>query len=255
MIYHYKLILQYKGTRYLGWQIQPEGKRSTIQGELNKALEKISKSGKVKTLGAGRTDAGVHALGQVVKVSMDLQIDPENLLRALNSNLAEDIRITAVEISDEEFMPTVHAKSKEYQYRFTSLKNLSPFQFELIHNVPFVLDLELMKKACEVLIGTHDFINYYCEGTPVTHYVRDIYECEIVEALENQMLFPSHYVFRIVGSGFLKQMVRLLIGAIWNVGRGKVTLEEFSASLAPPKITHLAAVAPAHGLYMVRVNY
>lgn len=255
MIHHYRLLIQYKGTRYLGWQLQPEDAGVTVQGELNKALQIVSKSDHVKSMGAGRTDAGVHALGQVAKVGISLQIPPENLVKALNVNLPDDIRVISAEVSDEAFMPTVHAKSKEYHYRFTAKRMFTAFQNDLIQNHPFELDLEKMKEACKVLIGTHDFSNFYCEGTEVSSHVREIYECEILEVDGAEWMLPSHYVFRIVGNGFLKQMVRLLMGGIWNVGRGKITVEEFKAALSPTKVPRLGPVAPPHGLYMVRVNY
>lgn len=255
MIHHYKLIIQYKGTRYLGWQVQPENAGLTVQGELNRALKTISKSENVKTLGAGRTDAGVHALGQVAKVSIALDIPAENLLKAINANLPEDIRVIHAETSDENFIPTVHAKSKEYHYRFTNLKSSSALQNELIQNQTFELDVQKMREACKILIGRHDFTNYYCEGTEVASNIREIYECEIIEVAQGEWMLPAHYVFRVVGNGFLKQMVRCLMGAIWNVGRGKISLEEFKNSLSATKVARLGAVAPPNGLYMVRVNY
>lgn len=253
MIHYYRLIVQYKGTRYLGWQIQPEG--LTIQSELNRALQLVSKCEQVKSMGAGRTDAGVHALGQVAKVGIELKIAPENLVKALNVNLPDDIRIISGELSDEEFLPTVHAKSKEYHYRFTCKRMFTAFQNDLIQNHPFELDISKMREACKILIGTHDFSNFYCEGTDVAHNVREIYECEILEISQGEWMLPTHYVFRIVGNGFLKQMVRLLMGAIWNVGRGKISLEEFKAALSPIRVPRLGPVAPPNGLYMVRVNY
>ena len=255
MIHYYKLIIQYKGTRYLGWQVQPEGAGLTVQGELNKALQIVSKSNTVKSMGAGRTDAGVHALGQVAKVSIPLQIPPENLIKALNVNLPDDIRIINAELSDEAFMPTVHAKSKEYHYRFTCNRMFTAFQNELIQNHPFELDIEKMRAACKVLIGTQDFTNFYCEGTEVASNIREIYECEILEVSQGEWMLPGHYVFRIVGNGFLKQMVRLLMGAIWNVGRGKISVEDLERALGPVKVSRLGPVAPPNGLYMVRVNY
>lgn len=253
---HYRLTIQYKGTQYLGWQVQPESAGRTVQGELNRALKVVSKSDEVRTLGAGRTDAGVHALGQVVKASIPLAINPENLIKALNVKLPDDIRVIAAEDSDAEFFPTVHAKSKEYHYRFTANPTFTAFQNELIANYPFVLDLELMQKACQILIGEHDFSNFYCEGTEVASNVRTIFECEILSVPQGHWgMLPPHYVFRIVGNGFLKQMVRLLMGAVWNVGRGKISLEQFKAALSPEKVKRLGPVAPPEGLYMVCVNY
>jgi tRNA pseudouridine38-40 synthase len=239
----------------LGWQVQPDDAGLTVQGELNKALRAISKSDNVKSMGAGRTDSGVHAIGQVAKIALILKIAPENLLKAINVNLPTDIRVVTCEVSDEEFFPTVHAKSKEYQYRFTCNRSFTAFQNELIYNYPFELDLEKMRAACQVLVGSHDFSNFYCEGTEVSHNIREIFECEISEISQGDWMLPTHYVFRIVGSGFLKQMVRLLMGAIWNIGRGKITLEDLKQALGPNKVQRLGPVAPPEGLYMVRVNY
>lgn len=255
MIFHYKLLIQYKGTHYLGWQVQPGDAGQTVQGELNKALAVISKSENVKSMGSGRTDAGVHALGQVAKVSMPLQIAPENLVKALNVNLPDDIRVLKAETSTEEFLPTVHAVSKEYHYRFTCTRTFTAFQNDLIQNYPFELDIEKMREACRVLVGKHDFTNFFCEGTEVASYVREIYECEILEIPQGEWMLPSHYVLRIVGNGFLKQMVRLLMGALWNVGRGKISVEDLRNALGPKKVERLGPVAPPNGLYMVRVNY
>jgi tRNA pseudouridine38-40 synthase len=255
VIHYYKLVLEYKGTPYLGWQIQPEGSGKTVQGELNRSLRAISKSEDVKSLGAGRTDAGVHALGQVVKVAIPLEIVPLSLMRALNSHLPDDIRVLSAELSTEEFIPTYHAKSKEYHYRFTINRNHAALQSDLIANQSFELDLEKMQKACKVLVGEHDFTNFFCEGTEVASNIRRIYECEILEVPQDGWMLPSHYVFRIVGNGFLKQMVRLLMGAVWNIGRGKISIEDLQNALGPEKVQKLGAVAPPNGLYMVRVNY
>ncbi len=256
MICHYKLTLQYKGTTYSGWQVQLGTDEVTVQGELNRALSVISKSDEVKSMGAGRTDAGVHALGQVAKVTMPLSIPTENLVKAMNVNLPEDIRVIHAEISDEAFHPTIHAKSKEYHYRFTSQRMFTAFQNDLIANYPFDLDLGKMREACKILVGEHDFTNFYCEGTDVSSHVRTIFSCDIVEIPQGEwQMLPSHFIFRINGNGFLKQMVRLLMGAIWNVGRGKISLEEFQSALGPTKVQRLGPVAPPNGLYMVCVNY
>lgn len=256
MIFHYKLTLQYKGSRYSGWQVQLGTNEITVQGELNRALSVISKSEEVKSMGAGRTDAGVHALGQVAKVTMSLSIPPENLVKALNVNLPDDIRVIEAEVVDENFHPTVHAKSKEYHYRFTSQRMFTAFQNDLIANYPFELDLEKMRTACNILVCEHDFTNFYCEGTDVSSHIRTIFSCDIVEISQGEwQMLPSHYIFRIKGNGFLKQMVRLLMGAVWNVGRGKISLEEFRSALSATKVQRLGPVAPPNGLYMVRVNY
>ena len=207
-------------------------------------------------MGAGRTDAGVHALGQVAKVSLPFEIPADSLVKAINVNLPDDIRVIAAEVTTPEFFPTIHAISKEYHYRFTSKRGFTAFQNDLIVNHPFDLDLNLMRSACQLLIGEHDFSNFYCEGTDVSSNIRTILECEILEIPQAGFeMLPPHYVFRIVGNGFLKQMVRLLMGAIWNVGRGKISLEEFRSALSATRVPRLGPVAPSNGLYMVRVNY
>ncbi len=255
MIFYYRLLLQYKGTHYLGWQVQPESAGKTVQGELNKALEIVSKA-KAQSMGAGRTDAGVHALGQVAKVAIELDIDPKNLIKAINVNLPDDIRVIQAERSDHEFFPTVHATSKEYQYRFTCSRTFTAFQNDLIVNYPFELDLLKMQEACKLLVGEHDFTNYFCEGTDVSSTVRIIFECEILAIEQGDWgMLPPHFALRIVGNGFLKQMVRLIMGALWNVGRGKISIEEFAQSLTSRKTQRMGAVAPPQGLYMVRVIY
>lgn len=256
MTFFYRLTIQYKGTRYLGWQVQPASQGQTVQGNLNRALQVISKSEDVRSLGAGRTDSGVHALGQVAKVAIPLEINPESLLKALNSHLPDDIRIIAAEISDEVFMPTVHAKSKEYHYRFTSERTFTAFQNDFIANYPFDLNLKQMQAACKVLVGKHDFSNFFTEGTEVSSNIREILECELLEVSQDGWnMLPKHYVFRIVGTGFLKQMVRLLVGAVWNIGRGKITIDDLTVALGAQKTQRLGPVAPPEGLYMVRVNY
>lgn len=256
LIHHYKLTLQYKGTNYLGWQLQPEKYGKTIQLELNNALKEVSKSEQVRTLGSGRTDAGVHALGQIVKASILLKIEPQKLIPALNVKLPDDIKVISSEFCDEKFMPTVNAISKEYNYRFTSQRFFSPLQNDLIANYPFDLDINKMISACELLIGEHDFVNYFTEGTDVSSTVRTIFSCSLEEVKSDQWSFlPAHYNFKIVGNGFLKQMVRMLVGVVWNIGRGKVTIDEFKHSLMGQKMERLAPVAPPNGLYLVCVNY
>lgn len=253
---NYKLILQYKGTRYSGWQVQSGTNELTIQGEINRALSVISKSSDVKSVGAGRTDAGVHALGQVAKVTLPLTLPAENFRKALNGNLPEDIRVISAEETDLDFHPTVQATSKEYHYRFTNVKEPSAFQSELLANCSFELDFSRMREAAALLVGEHDFTNFYTEGTEVSSTVRTIFSCDLVEIPRGDWeMLPAHFAFRFSGSGFLKQMVRLLVGALWNVGRGKISLEEFRSALGPIKVQRLGPVAPPEGLYMVRVNY
>jgi tRNA pseudouridine38-40 synthase len=252
----YKLTLQYRGTFYSGFQAQSEGLK-TIQGELNIALKTITKSNEIKSVGSGRTDAGVHAFGQIVRISIPLIIKPENLVKALNSHLPFDIRILHAEVCDDNFHPIFSAKSKEYNYVF-SCEKATPFSSELITFFPHKLDIEKMNRACKLFIGEHDFINFQCQGTEVATTVRKITECEILcfESTGHwSQITPEYYVIRVVGNGFLKQMVRLMVGALWNIGRGKIDESDLCRALKIPLEHRLGATAPPQGLYLKVVHY
>ncbi len=253
--FYYKLAIQFKGTRYLGWQIQKDF-HPTVQGELNSCLEQIFKSNDIHTIGSGRTDTGVHSLSHVVKVKAPFKIEFEGLRRGLNAILPEDIRILSVEDCNSDFLPTNDAQRKEYRYLFSLGKNPSAFQTDIIANNRFDVDVELMKKACGLFIGEHDFSDFQCVGSDVSSSVREIFECELYKKeVDFHGILPGHYVFRVVGSGFLKQMVRLMVGCIWDVGRGKTTLEELKSSMTNPLGKRLGPVAPPEGLYKFDVQY
>lgn len=252
----YKIIVQYKGTRYSGFQVQASDK--TIQGEINHALKILSKSEDIKSIGSGRTDAGVHALAQVMRVEIPVSIPVKSFARAMNSNLPDDIRVLSAVESNTEFHPIYSAKSKEYNYVFTTDEVISPFANELITQFPFELDIELMKKGCRVFCGEHDFVNYQCVGTEIESTVRKIISCEIVKYDSTGHwgnLSGSYYVLKIVGNGFLKQMVRLMMGALVSLGKGKITLEDLEKSLKTPLKNRLGPTAPPQGLYLKEVHY
>lgn len=252
----YKITIQYKGTRYFGFQVQSSDR--TIQGEINSALKTISKSEQVKTIGSGRTDAGVHALAQVVRIEMPLEIPALSLIRAMNSHLPDDIRVIDASVATNDFHPIYSAKSKEYNYVFTTQSTISPFAFELMTHFPFELNIDLMNQGCKIFCGEHDFINYQCTGTDVESTVRKIISCEIVR-LESTghwgHLANEYYVLKVVGNGFLKQMVRLLMGALISLGKGKITLEDIEKSLKVPLKLRLGPTAPPQGLYLKEVHY
>lgn len=252
----YKAKIQYLGTSYCGWQIQPSDK--TVQGSLNKALRQINKGQEVITLGSGRTDSGVHALGQVVKISMDLLIGPLELTKALNSLLPEDIRVIEIELASEDFHPIQNAEWKEYLYFFSMNKDLSVFHKPFVANAPSNLDFNKMKTASKLFIGEHDFKDFQCVGTEVNSTIRSIFSCELEPYTDDWGLFPkeeSIYMLSVKGSGFLKQMVRLIVGSLWAVGQGKVSLETLEGSLLSPAGEKLGIVAPANGLYLKEVFY
>lgn len=252
----YKLTLQYKGSHYLGFQIQAVGQ--TIQGELNKALQILSKSDEIKSIGSGRTDTGVHAFAQVVRIEIPVDIPEASLVRAINSHLPHDIRVIEASRCTRDFHPIFSANSKEYNYVFSNKQSISPFAHDLVTLFPFELDIEMMKKGCQLFVGKHDFINFQCTGTEVETTERQIFSCDIIHHRSNGHwghILNDYYVFRVVGSGFLKQMVRLMMGSLWSLGRGKITLEDLETALKIPQSSRLGATAPPQGLYLVEVHY
>ncbi|MBC7713464.1 MAG: tRNA pseudouridine(38-40) synthase TruA [Rhizobacter sp.] len=252
----YKITVSYKGTRYHGFQVQAED--LTIQGEINSALKILSKSEDVKSVGSGRTDAGVHALAQVMRIEIPVDIPADNLARAMNSMLPEDIRVIDAVVAPENFHPIFSAKSKEYNYVFSNDSMLSPFANDLLTYFPGDLDIELMKKGCAIFCGEHDFSNYQCVGTEVESTVRKIMSCELVrlDSTGHWKNFASeYYVFKVIGNGFLKQMVRLMMGALISLGKGKITLEDLEKSLKTPLKNRLGPTAPPQGLYLKEVHY
>jgi len=253
----YKLIITYNGFEYYGWQIQNGSSLPTIQSTINESVSKIFNNPEVKTIASGRTDAKVHAFNQVVRLEVPKEMEAENLRKALNSLLPENIRVKKLSPCHSDFHPIRGATSKEYHYYFTYQEKESAFQDRFIgHCRARDLDFDLMNQACDLLIGKHDFCNYFCQGTPVKSTIREIFECSLSEGdLFHSSFIGESYVIKVKGSGFLKQMVRLIVGALWEVGKGRLTLDKFEKSLRAQFDSHLAPVAPPQGLYLHSVNY
>ena len=256
----YCLTLQYEGTHFSGWQIQPN--QRTIQGELNCALKKITQSEDIYSLGASRTDAGVHALGQVARVDLPFKIECRGLLGGLNSYLPKDIKISCILPCSPNFEPIFHAKKKIYQYKFAFRWPLPPHLNNFIAWNKYNLDLGLIQKGCEVFVGEHDFRNFFTTGTPVNSTVRRIYSCQMeFIAVDNfwKDYLEGYYLLHFEGSGFLKQMVRLMVGALWNLGQGKISIKDLREYLGEAhKMAdgkRAGVVAPACGLYLTKVIY
>jgi len=256
-LFTYALKLSYVGTRYNGWQKQP-GDLSTIQGELENALSSLSIEQPVRTLGSGRTDAGVHAFAQVVRVSLDREIEPEKLMKALNSKLPGDIRVMASTVISGDFHPVRDAQNKEYWYLLSD-DLVSPFLAPHVVSVSSLLDFKAMNEAAKLFVGEWDFARYQTVGTPVKTTVRTIFEA----SFEKRPLGPiwssanisgEVWIFRVKGSGFLKQMVRLMVGSLLCLGKGSVTKTQLRDSLVSPG-DKLGAVAPSHGLHLHHVEY
>ena len=241
-----KCTVSYDGTMFSGYQVQP-GKR-TVQGEIEKALEKINKGTSIRVSASGRTDAGVHARGQVIHFDTSLEIEPARWQIALNSMLPSDIAINTVEMAAPDFHARFDAVGKEYRYYMLLSEHRDPFQRNYAYQFPFRLDVEAMKAASNHLLGTHDFTSFCSAKTEVVDRVRTVKEIGFHE--EN-----GQFVFKFVGDGFLYNMVRVLVGTLLEVGTGKRAIDSIPELLEKKDRTLAGKTAPGHGLYLWKVFY
>jgi tRNA pseudouridine38-40 synthase len=274
----WKLTLSYDGTGFHGWQVQPG--LPTVQGTLAAALAHITGES-VLPQGSGRTDAGVHALGQVASFPLDAPLPPENLLRAVNRALPPSIRVLSAEIAPPGFHARHSACGKTYEYRLFESNNhqciCPPFLAPYVWDCRWPLALEPMQQAAALLLGTHDFTSFAAadpdltmrRSTPATDLssrpephrgegeppaasapnpIKTITLATVQR--ENGLL-----IFRIAGSGFLHHMVRNLMGTLVEIGRGAMSVDDLPRILAARDRTLAGPTAPPNGLFLVRVDY
>tara|TARA_R110000868_G_scaffold296349_4_gene556595 strand:+ start:2897 stop:3721 length:825 start_codon:yes stop_codon:yes gene_type:complete len=247
------LEIQYDGTDYHGWQIQPG--LPTVQGKIREALTKLNHGVEPSILGSGRTDSGVHALNQYAKVTWESDIAHEKIIRALNGTLPRDIRIVSAIDVERGFHPVRDASSKTYRYYF-SAGRVAPVLARFVYEHRYDLDIEKMKSAAKVFEGEHDFEYFRTLGTPVNSTVRKIFESTIRPASE--LTYDEKnpiWVYEVSGSGFLKQMVRLMVSSLFQVGRDKASIDDVRAVLSKSVKKRLGAVAPPQGLVLYKVVY
>src|SRR4030043_404473 len=213
-----KLLIEYDGTNYLGWQVQAKG--LTIQGMIEEKL-KLLTGESVRLIGSGRTDAGAHAFGQVAHFKVQNRMDVGTIQKAINSLLPPDIVIKKVEEVDENFHARKQARSKIYEYRILNAPIRSVFHRGYAWHIPQKLDWEEMKKATQKLVGEHDFSSFRSTGTPTKTAIRKVFRAEWKRGRGGLIRFE------IEASGFLKQMVGVIVGRLVEVGRGKISSEEF----------------------------
>ncbi|MEN2993925.1 MAG: tRNA pseudouridine(38-40) synthase TruA [Thermodesulfovibrio sp.] len=250
-----KMTIQYDGTNYFGWQRQK--KEQTIQSKIEEALYKIFKK-PIKIRGAGRTDAGVHALGQVASFKAELKMPLDVFKRILNFLLPDDIRIIEVEKVDDSFHPQYSVKKKSYIYYLCLDEECSCFIQRYVWHYPWKLDLSLMQKALSLFIGTRDF-SAFSGSTDVKNKVRTIYEFTM-ESLSKlcfmDMQFSGSFIkFRIEADGFLKYMVRNLVGCVVEIGRGKLSIDSIEKAFNLGKRPSPMQTAPSKGLFLEKIFY
>lgn len=248
---NYKLLLQYDGTDFHGWQIQ-EGRR-TVQGELTRALS-LTDGRSVNVHGSGRTDAGVHAEGQVASVEIQREITAAKLRAAINGNVERDVRVLEVEVAPDDFHARYSALEKTYVYRIVNGPVISPFWCRYAHHDARPLDLERMKDAGKVFCGEHDWTAFSAAQTDVEDRVRTVTRVEILERQDDRAQ-GSLIEIRVSAEGFLRYMVRAMAGTLMAVGRAELDRDSISEALETGARPAAAVTAPACGLTLISVRY
>jgi len=243
-----KLTIGYLGESYNGWQIQPEYPHvKTIQNELQKALKILTKED-IKVLGAGRTDAGVSALGQVASFYTKSSIPHDRYPTALNGILPEDIVVYKAEAVQNDFHPIKDAKGKWYRYHIYTGGFPHIFYNKMSHHIPHKLDIQVMSEAASLLQGEHDFRSFCVAKTSKKDFVRNIKRCQIT--VQKSFVFLDIY-----GDGFLYNMVRIIAGTLILIGKGKLSLLDIPEIIDAKDRAMAGPTAPAKGLCLVRVDY
>lgn len=252
----YKVVFSYKGSSFSGFQRQP-GNQRTVEGEFLKALRRLLKQN-ISIVASGRTDAGVHAEGQVVSFSCDCSIPLNSMHKALNSMLPEDIRVRSVDKVEANFHARYSAKTREYRYLFTDSKEML-FLEDFVTRVNFIPKVELFPLFAPHIVGTRDFDLFKCKGSTEFSTIKHIYLFELFEynypCVYNTAIEHRLYCLRIVGNSFLYKMVRNLTGAIFEVLRGKREICEFSELMQPNPRPYRFTTVPPTGLSLYKVNY
>ncbi len=248
---NYKLILQYDGTEFHGWQIQ--GDLRTVQGELTNALSLIE-TRSVNVHGSGRTDAGVHAEGQVASVAIEREISPAKLRAAINGNIGKDVRVLTVETAAEDFHARYSALEKTYVYRIVNGPVVSPFWWRYAHHDTRQLDVGRMKRVAELFCGRHDWTAFSAAQSEVEDRVRTVTRVEIVERPDERSRGPLIEI-RVSANGFLRYMVRAMAGTLMALGRGELDRDAIRQMFESGVRPGAAVTAPACGLTLLSVRY
>ena len=249
MTTRYKMTLAYDGHLFHGFQSQPN--QRTVQGTIEAALKKMTKGQDVPIEGSGRTDSGVHALGQVIHFDYPgTRIPPEKMIRALNSIMPLDIVFKECEIVDESFHVRYSAKGKWYRYHVSLDRFVDPFKRFYTGHYPYPVNLEKMQQAATDLIGTHDFTSFTASGGQIKNKVRTMYYVNIQkDEQENEI------VFDFICSGFLYNMVRILVATLLEIGNGKRPVNDLPRVIEAKDREQVRETAQANGLFLYHVFY
>ena len=259
----FKITLAYDGTDFVGWQRQASG--TSIQGLLEDALRELD-GREVTVIGAGRTDAGVHALGQVAGFSLQRDITASALLRAVNARLPATVRVTAAEDAPVDFHARFGARAKTYLYRLWNGEVISPFERQFAWHVGGELDVDRMAQAARAVEGRHDFAAFQAAGSETQTTEREVFSSRIVSTLSTRSKLSTTEVLRVLGGGelivyeitgdgFLRHMVRTIVGTLVEIGRGRRSVESMEDVIRSRDRRVAGPTAPPEGLFLVRVAY
>ncbi len=241
---NFKLVIEYDGTAFKGWQSQPSDR--TVQGELEAALQRVIGGQRVVVNGAGRTDAGVHARGQVASIKLETNLTPKQLCGAINSQLAEDVRVQAVSPAGDDFHARFSAAGRRYSYALATDHPVVGRQY--VWPVRFTIAPELLHSCAGLVEGRHDF-----EGFAKAQVAQDSTDCDVHLSQWEQQ--PRRLVYHVAADRFLHHMVRFLVGSMVEVARGRFTLEQFARQLDRRSGGLDVYRAPAQGLVLEEVRY
>lgn len=248
---NFRLLLQYDGTDFHGWQIQ-EGLR-TVQGELTRVLSLLDDR-EVVVHGSGRTDAGVHAEGQVANVELQRAITPQKLRSAINGNLPRDLRVLFGDAASDDFHARYSARSKTYSYRIVHSQTLSPFwsRYALLEARP--LDLDRMRSCAELFLGEHDWTAFSAAQSDAESRVRTVLRCDVGDRWDARG--RSHMIeLSVAANGFLRYMVRSMVGTLLAAARNEIDPDTISRAIREGDRKLVGPTAPAHGLTLKSVQY
>ncbi|RNC79722.1 MAG: tRNA pseudouridine(38-40) synthase TruA [Balneola sp.] len=239
----YKLTIEYDGTNFSGWQVQPEAR--TVEGELEEAFSKVVQQ-PIDLIGQGRTDAGVHALGQIAHIDLPEGTDPDKLIFSANRIVSEEVFIHSIEEVTPAFHARFDATFREYEYQLIS--TYSPLNRTRSVLLPREYDSNLMHQAATLIKGEHDF-------APFSKFNEDNYTtlCTVLDSEFEET--KGLLIYRIRANRFLRNMVRRLVGTMIKIGEGKLSLTEFEAALSDPSYEIATQTAPANGLTLKKVHY
>jgi tRNA pseudouridine38-40 synthase len=241
-----RLLLEYDGSRFYGWQIQPNKK--TVQGEITRVLELVLKESNIKLEASGRTDSGVHARGQVANFHVKSMPNLKQLAHSINSILREEVSVLNIDIVPDDFHSRFSSKSKTYVYTIFNRNSPPIIDRKQVWFVPQQLNIELMQECANLLIGSKDFSSFRSKDCTATNTIKEIYQAKFIRN-------DPYLKFSLEGNGFLKNMVRIIVGTLVDVGKGLVTTEQFNEILKAKNRSKASQTAPAEGLCLEFVKY